>query len=182
MGGGGKGGGGTSTVNVNNMGTTTMDIVGLDDQKVELVLPQPFVSESKTELVLPQPLKSESRTELSIPEPIRTEGKNEMALDIRPLVMDMCVNINMGPMPETCIRQPYNHHFGLTLFGLEIMGFNISGESQIIIQDLPKQPQVAWGGQAASTVTREVHKHRPSSSSRGSQRAESGGLRIRIGS
>ena len=184
-GGGGKGGG-TSTVNVNNMGTTTLDVVGLDNQKItlsipdtiksdgktELVLPQPF--ESKTELVLPQPF--ETKTEFSIPDPIKTESDSDISLDIKPLAMDVCLNINMGPLPETCIRQPYQSHFGVTLFGMELLGFNISGESQIIIQDLPKKPQVAWGGESGGhAISKHDHKASPSID-------PGGGLRIRLGS
>jgi hypothetical protein len=167
------------------MGSTTMDIVGLDDQRLELALPQPFRSESKTELALPQPFKSEStsRTELTIREPIRTEGKSEMSLDIRPLVTDTCLTINIGSLPETCVRKPYQHHFGLTIFGMEIMGFNLSGESQTIIQDLPKQPQIAWGGQRAGHSTRHAHPHGAKTRRETGEVSDSrGGLRIRIGS
>lgn len=174
-GGGGKGGGGTSTVNVNNSGTTVMDILGLDDQQIELILPQPFKSESKTELVLPQPFKSESRTELAVTEPIRTESDNTMALDIKPVAVDLCLNLKLGELPPTRIRQPYQQHFGITLFGLEVLGFNVSGESQIVIQDYPKKPQIAWGGEE------HVHHEGKHEAQAASAVPEAGGLRIRLG-
>lgn len=196
MGGGGKGGGGgggaTSTINVNNSGTTnvdsdsTIEIQGLDNikQTLTLALPQPFKTDSRQELVLPQPFKTESRQELAVTQPIVTEGRNAMSLDIRPMTVDLCLNVNLGPPAPTCVRQPYHHHFGLTLFGLELMGLNFSGESQTIVQDVPKQPQVAWGSPEPS--------HRPGHKASGHQPAQArpaggspeprAGLRIRLGS
>jgi hypothetical protein len=144
-GGGGKGGGGkgggstTSRVEVINSGTTnvdvdsTVEIQGLDDMRQTVTLN------------LPQPFRTESRQEVAVTQPVVTEGSNEISLDIRPLTLDLCLNVNMGPPAPACIRQPYTHHFGLTLFGIELMGLNFSGESQTIVQEMPKQPQVAWG-------------------------------------
>lgn len=153
------------TTQVNSSSTNTFDIMGLDD--IDL----------KTELVLPQPLRlqaeNNSRTELSIPEPIRTEGKNEMALDIRPLTVDLCLNVNFGRLPPTCIRQPYQNHFGITLFGIEILGFNLTGESRMVIEDPQSKPHIAWGGEQAA---------QPSTHGNVSPQPEpGGGLRIRLG-
>jgi hypothetical protein len=195
-GGGGKGGGGgggaSSTINVNNSGTTnvdsdsTVEIQGLDNikQTLTLVLPQPFKTDSRQELVLPQPLRTESRQEIAVTQPIVTEGRNALSLDIRPMTVDLCLNVNMGPPAPTCIRQPYQHHFGLTLFGMELMGLNFSGESQTIVQDVPKQPQVAWGSPEPA--------HRPGHKAAGPPAAQArpaggtpeprAGLRIRLGS
>jgi hypothetical protein len=188
-GGGGKGGGGassTSTINVNNSGTTnvdsdsTVEIRGLDNIKtaIDLKLPQPFKTETVTELKLPQPFKTESRQELAITQPIVSDSKSAMALDIRPMTVDLCVNISLGPIPPTCIRQPYHTHFGFTLYGQEVFGFNFSGESQVIVQDLPKQPQVAWGGEEMAERSRNtVVVGQPATE----QKEGRSGLRIRVG-
>jgi hypothetical protein len=196
-GGGGKGGGGgggaSSTIEVTNSGTTnvdvdsTVEIQGLDNMKQTLTLdlPQPFATTSRQELVLPQPLRTESRQELAVTEPIVTDSRSAMSLDIRPMTVDLCLNVNMGPPAPTCIRQPYHHHFGLTLFGMELLGFNFSGESQTIIQDVPKPPQVAWGspeaGHAPSGHKSAVRRSTPgvATASPAEPRA---GLRIRLGS
>jgi hypothetical protein len=176
-GGGGKGGGGGSTtIEVENSGTTTVDIVGLDDinveQTLELKLPQPFVTEAVNEIKLPQPFKTESKTEFAITEPIRTDSTSRTELDIKPMVVDLCVNINMGKMPPTCIRQPYQHHFGFTMFGMEVFGFNFAGESKIIIEDHEPAPKVVWGGE-------QKVSHRPAPKPV-HVKAESSGLRIRL--
>ncbi|MCC6191141.1 MAG: hypothetical protein IT318_19135 [Anaerolineales bacterium] len=181
-GGGGKGGGGSSTsskIEVINSGTTnvdvdsTVEVQGLDNIQQKLTLD------------LPQPLKTESRQELAVTQPIVTDSRNAMALDIRPMTVDLCLNVNLGPPAPTCVRQPYHHHFGLTLFGLELLGFNFSGESQTIVQEAPRQPQVVWG---APEWSHHEHGHkgagvrveRGQASARPSE--PRAGLRIRLGS
>jgi hypothetical protein len=171
MPGGGKGGGGTSTVNVNNSGTTQV----LSDSTLEIVGLNNIHSTSRTELAITEPIRSEtnSRTELAITEPIRSESDSAIALDIRPVTADLCLNLNIGKIPPTCIRQPYQQHFGITLFGIELLGFNIMGESRIVVEPPSARPLVAWGGEQA--VTRSQAKPAAVESEPG------GGLRIRLG-
>src|SRR5829696_924387 len=110
----GKGGGGgsssASTVNVTNSGTTTVDVVGLDniDVRTELVLPQPLVTEHTLDLRLPQPLRTENRNEIAVTEPVVTDNRSRMEVDVKPLVLDLCLNLNVGKPAPVCIRQPHN--------------------------------------------------------------------------
>jgi hypothetical protein len=127
-------------------------------------------SNIRTELVLPQPFRTESR--FAITEPIVTQSTSNLGLDIRPLVMDFCFKFEFGKLPSACIRQPYQHHFGITLFGMEVLGFNFAGESRIMIDEVQKRPQVAWGGEPGEHGHAHHREHE----------AEPGGLRIRLGS
>ncbi len=170
MAGGGKGGG-SSEIKVTNSGTTnvnaTTDIVGLDDIKAR----------AEIDVVRPIVTQSTGRTELAITEPIVTQNTSTsstaLSLDIRPMVIDACTRIEFGSLPETCIRQPYQKHFGFTLFGIEIMGFTMHCEEQFIIQNLPSKPQVAWGGVESHPEPRPPRRQ-PVSDETG------GGLRIRL--
>ena len=137
----------TTTVTSEN----TVDILGLDNISLNADLKSDSAIDMglddinlKTELVLPQPFKTESdiRTEL--------DHTSNVGLDIKPMTVDLCLKLDFD-LPEKCIRQPYNHHFGITLFGVEVLGFNFAGESRIILEDLPNRPQVAWGGEQAVT-------------------------------
>jgi hypothetical protein len=130
-------------------------------------------SNMRTELVLPQPFRTVS--EFAVTEPIVMRNSSDIGLDIRPLVMDFCFKFEFGKLPAACIRQPYQHHFGITLFGMEILGFNLAGESRIQIDEVQKRPQVAWGGEPTS---RGAHGARSEGRSGGS---ESEGIRIRLG-
>jgi hypothetical protein len=193
MGGGGKGGGGGGTTSTINLGGTTnvdsdstVTIEGLDNIKAALTLgtAQPFRTESKQELAFPQPLRTESKQELVLPQPLRTDSNlktdsnlntnSGITVDVKPLVVDLCLNLSQGPVQPTCIRQPYQHHFGVTLFGIELWGFNFSGESQTIIQGLTTKPQVAWGG--------EESRDQPGASTRPPPQVSrpASGLRIRL--
>jgi hypothetical protein len=128
-------------------------------------------SNLRTELVLPQPFRTESN--FAITEPIVMENRSDIGLDVRPMVMDFCFKFEFGDLPSTCIRQPYQHHFGITLFGIEILGFNLAGESRILIEDVVKKPQVVWGG---------GHDEGRPSKRRPARQAESdSGLSIRLG-
>jgi hypothetical protein len=134
-----------------NTDTTTVEVKGLNDAKLALSTPQPLKAEVKTELKgdlsLQQTLKSDNRNELVFPEPIKTESAAK--LDVQPLALDQCMRISFGPLPPTCVRQPYHQHFGFTIFGVEIFGFNLEGEGKVLISDLPAKPQVVWGEQPA---------------------------------
>jgi hypothetical protein len=176
-GGGGKGGGGggtsmsvDTTVTADTTIDSTVDIVGLDDINVrsELVLPQPFKTESKGELTFPKPI----RTEMAVTEPIVSQNTSHVGLDIKPLTVDLCARLEIDSLPPTCIRQPYHHHYGITLFGIEIWGFDVEGESRTIIDDLPQRPQVVWGP--------EQVRNGPSDKRAGTQVKPDSGLRIRF--
>src|SRR5690606_20484450 len=118
----------TSTSTSSMDSNTTVDILGLDNMntRTELVLPDPIRTEStnRNELAITQPIvtQSTSRNEVAITEPIVSESTNRMLLDIRPLQIDTCIQFSMGPIPPMCVRQPYHHHFGITLFGMEVFG------------------------------------------------------------
>ena len=129
-------------------------------------------SNLRTELVLPQPFRTESN--FAITEPIVMENHSDIGLDVRPMVMDFCFKFEFGDLPSTCIRQPYQHHFGITLFGIEILGFNLAGESRVLIEDVVKKPQVVWGGGGHD-------EGRPSKRRPARQAASDSGLSIRLG-
>lgn len=146
-GGGGKGSSSTSTVNVNNGpinvdSDSTVDIVGLDDISAELDI-KPIRTDSRQELVLPQPLRSESRAEVD------SNNRSALSVDLKPIALDICTT-NSTRLPHGQICQPFNLHFGLTWFGLEVLGFNFGGESRTVMQDLPKKPAVEWPAQQNS--------------------------------
>jgi hypothetical protein len=124
-------------------------------------------SNIRTELVLPQPFRTESK--FAITEPIVSQ--NDIGLDIRPVVMDFCFKFEIGKLPPTCIRRPYQHHFGITLFGVEVLGFNFAGQSDIIIDEVQRKPHVAWGDEARGPA-RQGHAHEP--------HVEPGTVRIRL--
>jgi len=182
MGGGGKGGGGSSassTVTVTS--TDTVDVVGLDDVNatLELKLPQPLETSNTTTLELKpveiKPLTAtlDDKTHLTV-DPLKVDAS--LTLDVKPAVVDVCLTTNVGKLPNVCMRQPYHHHVGITWFGVEWLGFTFSGEQQTVIEELDRQPKVAWGGATPSWPPRDAPAERDGPPSR-----HAGGLRIRLG-
>ena len=160
---GGKGGDVDMDVDANIDSNNSMEIIGLDDINM------------KMELVVPEPIRMENdlSTTMEI-KPITLNNNSDIGLDmdIKPVQLDFCLKLDFGGPPPMCIRKPYSHHFGITLFGVELLGLNFSGESRTIIDELPKRPQVAWGGEHA--IRHPAVEHAPQVS------GPESGLRIRF--
>ena len=174
---------------------STVDIVGLDNLKadVKLELPQPFKtegkneikSEGKNEIDLKADVKanvdsnSTSKTQLTI-DPLKTDSS--LAVDLKPAIVDLCLTLNSGKSPNLCIRQPYRHRIGFTLYGVEVFGFSFSGEQETIISELSPRPQTLPRGETPWPSAHHGHEHHAHHGHEHHEpRAASGaGLRIRL--
>jgi len=195
MPGGGKGGGSSSTVTVHNGPVTvdadsTVEVKGLDNIKLTLQ-PTPLKSESRQELILPQPFKTESKTESKIDTTsgITSDSKNAMSIDLKPVALDVCLKTS-SELPHGQVCQPFSFHLGVTWFGMETFGLNFGGESRIVMQDLPKKPAIDWPAQQNAAAPHDHHRSPPHdpyggakaapSSGGGPSGGQNRGLRVRI--
>jgi hypothetical protein len=164
-------------------GTNTIDSLNEVKADLNLTLPQPFKTESELEL---KPLKADLGTDTHLAidplklqlhaDPLQTDSN--LSLDLKPAVIDFCFTTNIGKLPNVCIRQPYQHHFGFTWFGVELWGFSFSGQQETVIEDLVRHPKVVWGGARITwppSGTEEKQSPQPPTH-------DAGGLRIRLGS
>ena len=159
-------------------GTNTIDSLNEIRADLNLAVTQPIRTESNikadlgtdTHLAI-DPLKLQLQAE-----PLRTDSN--LSLDLKPAVIDFCFTANIGKLPNVCIRQPYQHHFGFTWFGVELWGFSFSGQQETVIEDLERRPKVVWGGARISPSS----SHPTSQASSQPPVQESDGLRIRLGS
>jgi len=173
-GGGGKGGGSSSGTSVSVSGTTEIDsdveIHGLDNIKTDntsrLVFstPQPLESE----FAITKPIVSDAKAKLDVDATgkLDVDTSSALTLDVKPLVTDTCVKLELGRLPPTRVRQPYETHFGITFFGVEIFGFNACGESEVMVEDATRRP---------SLITRPPPKRARLSTER------NGTVRVRLG-
>lgn len=180
---------------------STTDIVGLNDIKADLKLelPQPFKTENSSSLELKpieikplelKPLRADLGTDNHLKiEPLKLELQldpvktdSSMTLDLKPAVIDLCLTANIGKLPNVCIRQPYHHHVGFTLFGAEVWGLTLSGQQDTVIDELDRQPRVAWEGAQISQPPQRPHQHSGQSPKPqpGQPSRQVGGLRIRL--
>jgi hypothetical protein len=147
--------------------------VGLDDINVDLKLdlPQPFKTDGVNTLTV-NPLKADLGLKV---DPLKTDSS--VTVDLKPAVVDLCLTLNVGKVPNVCIKQPYHHHIGFTMYGMEVWGFSFSGEQETVIQEQHPQPKVALGaGPAPWSAPRPAPRAAPEPPVR-----ETGGLRIRLG-
>jgi hypothetical protein len=186
MPGGGKGGS-SSTVTVNN-GPITVDsdstvaVNGLDNIGLNARI-EPLAIESTIKVPDPIVTKSSSDTKADITttsaittkSDVASDSKNAIAVDLKPVVLDVC-STTSTKLPQGEIIQPFHLHFGVTMFGMEMLGFNLAGEQRTVLKKLPKKPAVEWPAQrnaptpppAADVASTAATGGRP------------GGLRIRI--
>src|SRR5262245_55984185 len=90
--------------------TTTVDFLGLDDIDVDLNLrlPQPLKTENSSALTV-NPLKADLATTSRLQvDPLKTDSS--VSVDLKPAVVDLCLTLNFGKLPNVCIKQPYHHH------------------------------------------------------------------------
>ncbi|HEX7139681.1 MAG TPA: hypothetical protein VF219_17645 [Vicinamibacterales bacterium] len=150
MPGGGKGGGSTtSTVNVNNGpinvdSDSTVEVKGLDNIKVDATVHTPDTLKSDATMHTPDTFKSDITTHSDIKSD--SDSNSALSVDLKPVVLDVC-STSSTKLPHGEISQPFHVHFGLTWFGTEFFGFNLGGESRMILQDLPKKPAIEWPAQ-----------------------------------
>ena len=131
-----------------------------------------------TEITFPLPITTNTDIDLAVTQPINTNSDISSKLDVEPVQVDLCIDVGLSKLPNACISQPYESHFGVTVLGAELVGFNWSGESNTIIDDLPNRPHVEPGGQP-------THRHvtaprRTFERSAAVNRGADGGLHIRL--
>lgn len=169
-----------------NTDAVTVDVKGLDDTHLTLATPQPLSTKSDLNInqKLDSTLKSQNSLEtdskfaLAITEPIVSQSTAE--LDLKPIALDQCVRISFGPLPSTCVRQPYHQHFGFTLFGMEIFGFSVAGESQVLVTDIPTKPKVTLVGEQAVNHQHSYEYAHDVQPATGRSSSSSDGLIIRL--
>jgi hypothetical protein len=164
---------------ITSNGTNTIDSLNEIKADLNLALTQPFKTESELDLeaelatdthLAIDPLKLQLQAD-----PLRTDSN--LTLDLKPAVIDFCFTTNIGKVPNVCIRQPYQHHFGFTLFGAEVWGFTFSGQQETVIEELDRRPKVVWGGARVTwPPSGPASPPAPQPPTR-----DAGGLRIRLG-
>jgi hypothetical protein len=172
---------------IDSESSNSFEIIGLDNIKadLDLGLKQPFKVETASSMDI-KPLKADlgTKSQLTI-DPLKLElqvdpMKNDYnyAIDLKPAVVDLCLTTNFGKLPNVCIRQPYSHHIGFTLFNMEVWGFTFSGQQETVIEDIQRQPKVMYGDVVPSwSPGRPAPQQKAQPPSR-----QIGGLRVRLGS
>jgi hypothetical protein len=158
-GGGKKGGGGSGEIDVDvdsdSTSNTVLDIVGLDD--IQITTSTTSNSTNRTELALTEPIDTRltlsvpdtirtdqrQRNELAITEPIITQMSTDLDVDVKPVVVDLCLTLGIKDPPRFCVSRPNHRYLGLTVFGREVFDLRWGGTSNFVIDDVRHNAFVA---------------------------------------
>lgn len=185
-GGGKKGGGGGGSVDVDvdsdSASSMVLDIVGLDDIDIDtttnstsvstnrLEVPDPI--QTRMEMALTEPIDTrltvsvpdtirtdqQQRNEVAITEPVVAEVSADVDLDLKPVVVDLCLTLGVKDPPRFCLSRPYDRHFGFRLFGQEVIGVDWCGQTQFIVDDIRRNAHIA-GVTETPAASGHGHQH-----------------------
>src|SRR5216683_1902189 len=155
-------GGSSSSASVTS--NVNLKLEGLDNIKETLTLDIKPIEVKPLEL---KPLTINENIDLK-PIELKPVTLNEN-IDLKPVAIDSCQTLRLAPLPETRVCQPYHHHVGYTLFGVELMGVTYQGESEQLIGS-PHHPQVV------ERTERIEHRHAKRPTELGTSR----GIRVRV--
>jgi hypothetical protein len=176
----GGGGGGSASVS----STMNLNVNGLDNMKSTLHLdpvhvdPLQLTLNDNISLDVKQPITVNDNISLDVKQPITVNDNIGLdvkpltvseTFDLRPVAVDACQTLRLAPLPETRVCQPYRHHVGYTLLGIEWMGVTYEGESQQVVES-PHRPQVV-------DRPSHVHQRRPAAPT---EIVGSRGIRVRV--
>lgn len=167
------------TLNINP--NITLDVIDSIDTNtnaaVAMSIPEIDTIDTNVSMSIPEIDTINANLGLAITEPINanltTHVSADMAVDVKPVVLDLCLTLGVKELPRVCISRPYDRSFNVTILGVEVFGFRRRGERKIVIDDLPKQPFVAVGG--------EEHRQRQHHKAQVVGDPGNAGLRISVG-
>jgi hypothetical protein len=139
-GGGKKGGGGLPPIDINLGVTGALD---LDVQPLSVTTNSTVAATTTSTLTTKSDLDTNSALKAEV--------------DLKPLQVDLCLKLGLDRLPSTAICRDGRRHFGITLLGVEVIGFNYEMNTTTKIEDIANQPFVV--GRPAD--------HRPGFSVRG---------------
>jgi hypothetical protein len=164
----------------------TVAVSGLNDINctTELSIPAPIQTKGTVEFDSTSTVKTENKATVTTDSKLTTDGKIEVVvpepvavetsaiIDVKPVALDQCLTLRIDELPKTLVHQPYQHRFGLSFFGIEVLGLSLRGQWETYVNEKKGNAFVAWGGADVKSENRGSHGP-----------AESRGeVRIRLGS
>jgi hypothetical protein len=133
-GGGGKGGGGKKGGG------------GLPPLDVDLTANTNSVVDANVVADTKSALSADTKSALSADTKSALSADTKSALsaevDFKPFEFDLCVKLGLDPLPSTRICRDVSRHFGITIFGIKIIGFDYMTDTKTVIEDLGQRPFV----------------------------------------
>jgi|ERR1700722_17856899 len=160
---GGKGSGGSATVDVTSNSTSVIDSTSAINSTSHNEVAS--TSTNQIDSKATAQLQVVGLDNIRLKADTSADNRTQLEMDLKPLQVDLCLKLGLDRFPSTFICRPSTRHFGVTLFGMEVVGFNYSSEKKTIIEDMRGRAFVA--GDVARSAERQDDS-RP-------------GVRIRVG-
>lgn len=120
---------------------------------------------------------------------VRTDSRVVSSVDLAPVAVDSCIRVELGSLPPTEVHTPWEQRLGLSVLGVELFAWVLSGRTTTTLRPVAKAPQligsveqVGDGHAHGEHGSGPEHPHGPSrSGGHGPGQASSGGLSIRLG-
>ena len=87
-------------------------------------------------------LAATTNSTLTTKNDLDTNSAVKAEVDVKPLVVDLCLKLGLERLPSTAICRDGCRHFGITLLGIEVIGFDYEVNTTTNIQDLANRPFV----------------------------------------
>ncbi len=138
---GGKGGGSSGSIDVTSNSNSVIDSDSV--ATINSTSRTDLASTSNNRIDTAAQLQVVGLDNVRLKADTSAENRTQLEMDLKPLQVDLCLKLGMERFPSTRICRPASRHFGLTLFGVEILGFNYSSETRTVIEDMRHRPFVA---------------------------------------
>lgn len=73
---------------------------------------------------------------------VKSDSRIESSVDLAPVAVDSCIRVELGSLPPTQLHTPWHQRLGLSVFGLELFAWTLSGESTTTLRPVPRTPQL----------------------------------------
>jgi len=72
------------------------------------------------------------------------DTNSALKVDLQPFQGDLCLKLKLGldHLPSTSICRDGHRHFGITLFGIKVIGFDYGSSSNMLVEDIGQRPFV----------------------------------------
>jgi hypothetical protein len=98
-------------------------------------------------------------------------------VDLAPVAVDSCVRVELGPLPPTQVTTPWEQRFGLSVLGVELVAWTISGRTSTRIAPFAPEPRMVGIVEQGQVVRHDHDDHRDHGHDDDGPR----GLHIRLG-
>ncbi|MFL6240384.1 MAG: hypothetical protein ACJ735_12920 [Actinomycetes bacterium] len=116
-------------------GSIDSTLHGLDQIDAKVHVPE--VVKSDATVHVPEVVKGDAT--MHVPEPVTIDS----SVDVKPMAVDSCVRVVLGPVPPTRIRTPWEQRVAVNILGVELFSVSLGGEASTYIDPVRAQPVVA---------------------------------------